>query len=331
MEIIERTIGYVKEVLGVDCNIRPLELPGLPFYILDQYQLYAGAIMSFPCVFMQPRKEEDTPAIIEKHTQAIRKAWSEGEVVYLSETIAPHNRKRLIQHKVSFIVPGNQLYIPVLGMDLREYFKKARKNINRENRLSPTAQLIILWMLLKRRNNVNEMNSAQIAKHVRCSRAAAARAYDELVNFDWAKINKTGGNQKVISFKTEGHALWQEVNQYLKSPVKKTRWVISNVKNIPALKAGEFALSEYTLMSEPDYPCYAIAASEWKSMQKTLKLEELKYPETGCFELQTWSYKPDLLAQEDCVDRLSLYLSLQNKNEPRIEKATDELIEEMKW
>lgn len=331
MKVIEKTISYVRDVLGVECNITPFELTGVPFYIRDKYQLYTGEILSLTCVFMRPRIEEDSPAMIEKHTQAIRKVWSEGEVIYLSETIAGHNRNRLIQHKVSFIVPGNQFYIPVLGIELREYFKKVRKNINIENHLSPTAQLIVLWTLLKRSSIVNEMNSTQMSKQLRCSRAAAARAYDELVNFDWAKINKTAGNQKVIRFKTEGSSLWQKVNEYMKSPVKKSRWVIGNVENIPALKAGEYALSQYTLMGEPNYPCYAIAANEWKGMQKTLELEELKYPESGCFELQTWSYNPDLLAEDDCVDLFSLYLSLQDKTDPRIEKATEELIEGIKW
>jgi hypothetical protein len=30
----------------------------------------------------------------------------------------------LIEQKVSFIVPGNQLYLPDLGLDLREYFRQ---------------------------------------------------------------------------------------------------------------------------------------------------------------------------------------------------------------
>ncbi|MCK7468892.1 MAG: hypothetical protein MZU91_12730 [Desulfosudis oleivorans] len=45
-------------------------------------------------------------------------------VVYVTRTLASYERKRLIEQKVPFLVPGNQLYLPDLGIDLREYFRK---------------------------------------------------------------------------------------------------------------------------------------------------------------------------------------------------------------
>jgi len=100
---------------------------------------------------------------------------------------------------------------------------------------------------------------------------------------------------------------------------------------LPAVVAGESALAKYTLMSEPRYPVYAIAANEWKGIQKTLQLDELTYPEPGCFALQTWRYSPDLLAEDHCVDRLSLFLSLRQESDPRIRIASDELLEQIPW
>ena len=38
--------------------------------------------------------------------------------------MASYERKRLIEQKVPSIVPGNQLYLPDLGLDLREYFRR---------------------------------------------------------------------------------------------------------------------------------------------------------------------------------------------------------------
>lgn len=39
-------------------------------------------------------------------------------VVYVTTTLASYERKRLVQQKVPFIVPGNQLYLPELAIDL---------------------------------------------------------------------------------------------------------------------------------------------------------------------------------------------------------------------
>ena len=40
-------------------------------------------------------------------------------VLYATEALASFERERLIEQKVPFVVPGNQLYLPHLGVDLR--------------------------------------------------------------------------------------------------------------------------------------------------------------------------------------------------------------------
>jgi len=42
------------------------------------------------------------------------------DVVYVRTRMTAFNRKRLIEQKVPFIVPGNQMYLPTLAIDLRE-------------------------------------------------------------------------------------------------------------------------------------------------------------------------------------------------------------------
>ena len=44
-------------------------------------------------------------------------------VVYVTEALASYERRHLIAKKVPFIVPGNQLYLPELGIDLRVPFE----------------------------------------------------------------------------------------------------------------------------------------------------------------------------------------------------------------
>lgn len=329
MNISAKTIGYVKDVLGIEFIMEPYELLGLPFYLQDGYDFYEAELLSGRCLLMQPRDQDDSPAMIEKHCQTVRKMWDKGEVVYVAEAIAPHNRKRLIQHKVSFIIPGNQLYLPVFGVALREHFRKFRHHTKNEAALSPTAQLTVLWSLLK--EPVHGINSAQMAERLNCSRMAVARAYDELSSFELASIEKSSGNQKILSIEAEQASLWQAAHKFLKTPVRKARWVKGNGEALRAPLAGESALAELTLMSEPNYVAYAITAGEWKGAQRSLQLKELKHPEPGCFQLQTWHYNPDLFAEGGIVDRLSLYLSLQNQSDPRISLATEELLEQMQW
>jgi len=329
LNVIDKAISYIGTNLGVICQAEALSLSGLPFYLQDNYRFFQTRLFDMPCLLMWAREGNASPANIEKHCQAIRNVWPEGEVVYLTEAMTAQNRSRLIQHKVSFIVPGNQMYLPVLGIDLREHFRKLRVANKAEMNLTPTAQLVVLWSLLK--ESIQGINSAQMAERLNCTRVAAARAFDELAGFDWAFIEKSRGNQKTLGFESDGRSLWQLVSEHMQNPVRKVRWVLDKHDDLPAVMAGESALAKYTLMSEPQYPVYAIAASDWNGIRKTLQLKELTYPEPGCIALQTWRYGPDLLAEGHYVDRLSLFLSLRQESDPRIKIAADELLEQISW
>lgn len=53
--------------------------------------------------------------------------------VYILQGLEAYNRKRLIQQKGPFIVPGNQLYLPDLGIDkhlsILHFFPEYSKNV----------------------------------------------------------------------------------------------------------------------------------------------------------------------------------------------------------
>ena len=88
-----------------------------------------------------------TPADIAKHIDIVRNA-THATVAFATMTISAHNRSRLIGQGVPFIVPGNQLYIPDLAIDLREHFRASRHR--QADGLSPAAQTVLFHQLPKR-------------------------------------------------------------------------------------------------------------------------------------------------------------------------------------
>ncbi len=61
-------------------------------------------------------------------------------------TLRSFERRALIEQQVAFVVPGKQLYIPELAVDLREHFKQRRTEKNcsvqqRRRRCSPRSCL----------------------------------------------------------------------------------------------------------------------------------------------------------------------------------------------
>ncbi|EFB40206.1 MULTISPECIES: hypothetical protein [Parachlamydia] len=47
-------------------------------------------------------------------------------------------------------------------------------------------------------------------------------------------------------------------------------------------------------------------------------------------ELEVWNYDPELFAKDGIVDPFSLYLSLQESKDERVEGALEEMMEKIK-
>src|SRR5690606_13812044 len=86
------------------------------------------------------------PANIARHVALVRSAV-DAIVVFAAPAASAYNRSRLIAHGVAFVVPGNQLYIPELAMDLREHFRSPRTRPT--DALSPAAQAVLFHHILR--------------------------------------------------------------------------------------------------------------------------------------------------------------------------------------
>jgi len=53
---------------------------------------------------------------------------------------------------------------------------------------------------------------------------------------------------------------------------------------------------------------------------------KLHNKEPGTLEIEVWSYAPILFAKDKLVDRLSLYLSLKESKDERVEAALEEMM-----
>lgn len=68
--------------------------------------------------------------------------------VYAAERLSFRERRALVEYKVPFVVPGNQLYLPDLGIYLREYLQRGAVGC-KAAALKPSAQAILICSLLE--------------------------------------------------------------------------------------------------------------------------------------------------------------------------------------
>ena len=84
-------------------------------------------------------------------------------------------------------------------------------------------------------------------------------------------------------------------------------------------------MGEYTMLAEPT--TQVVALSKYLTKQNQKKLNK----QYGEKKVEIWSYNPALLANGDTVDRLSLYLSLKDNPDERVQMECDTLIREIVW
>ncbi len=324
--LLSSTESYLARVLGYIGQPTPWpQASSLPVYLQERYGFECLEIARFNCVLMlQQGEETETPSVIRKHMEAVR-SKNQCPVIYVVDTITSYERQRLIEQHVPFVVPGKQMYLPPLGIDLREQFAPMHK---KAKRLGAVAQILVLREILQ--PGFCAAPSGYLADKLGYSAMTLARATTELAESELAEVERMG-REKHMAFHYRGRELWEKANKLLNNPVRKRIWIEGHDRQLPAPASGETALAHYTMMAEPRYFTLAVYAKEWPGQKELLHLNEVPghWEADSCVEL--WRYNPRLVEEGEYVDRLSLWLSLRGTRDERVEMAMDELLRDMPW
>jgi DNA-binding MarR family transcriptional regulator len=321
----EAIARYLNETLGLNVKFR--EWPGsktLPHILRDTYHFYEVKILDqWFLFFILAHDEPISPAILAK--QCI---WLEGETgkrgIFGGPALDAYTRRRLMGYKIPFIVPENQLYLPDLGIDLREYFKKQRQP---HKTLTPQAQFILLAYLLKR-PAIDQWTASNLAAVFQTTKMTMGRAIEDLSTHELIEIIPRG-RIKEVQFVDTGKELWKKALPSLSSPVYK-RLYFERFLSSDTMRSGLSALSDQTLLAEPNRKVLAISHTDWN--QKYRNSTGATIPaEDAPIEVELWRYEPKLLGVDGMVDPLSLYLSLKDEQDERVEQAREQLLKEFAW
>jgi DNA-binding MarR family transcriptional regulator len=325
-----RLVNYLESITG-----EPPDLQGesgdrfasLPLFLRDRYRLYSVRLFGRECLLAleAPDWEAGSPAEYGAHAESLRSKLGEP-VAMVIPTLPSYARNRMVRSGVPFVVPGNQMFLPFLAVDLRERF--LRPHAAPINRLTPAAQCILLYHLL--REPLDQLALREIASRVGYSAMMLTRAKDELEVAQLCESLRKG-RSIVLRFPESGRALWTRAEPLLSSPVNKTHWVRWENPGPPALAAGLTALSRRSLIEDDRVPTYALLHETYRANLEKGLFHGCPGPSEATARIESWSYNPSLLSSDQTVDRLSLYLSLRNSADERVQQQLERLIEEVKW
>ena len=285
----------------------------VPVAFSHAYHLYQAEMLGVKVVWALDSTNEFTPAQTEKAMNTISERLS-LPVILVCPDIASYNISRLVERKVDFIIPGKQMFIPSMMIDLKSV---KTKNADIMEKIHPLSQVVLLWQLEK--GGLQGMTTSEIAEKLGSSYATANRAIRWLR--EKGLVTLLGDKEKTISFYAHGKELWNKILPYLESPVEKI--VYTDEEIINGMESGVNALSAYSMINRDQQKSFAIS----KDMLKKISTNKL----FGKTKLEVWRYTPGLLAGGNVVDPLSLFLSLKDDEDERIQMELDTLIENIRW
>jgi hypothetical protein len=316
---------YLHDALGIDVTAAPW--PGanrLPHFLRERYTFARVKLLETTCLLViDTNQVEESPAAIRKHLDLLR-SKQEDEAVYVRPQVTAYNRKRLIEQKVPFIVPGNQMYLPMLAVDLREHFRRTRSALPA---FSPATQALVIHALL---NDIrDEFIPLEMARRLGYTPMTMTRAFDEL---EAAKLGvlTVRGRERCLLFPDTRQETWAKAQPFLRSPVNKRLFVRQGAQ-ISGIRAGLTALANYSMLSAPAYDTVAVTREQWKKLHDRYDTVQIPAADPDGVEIQVWSYPPALFAQKDIADPLSLYLSLKDDTDERTQGSLDEMMRNLGW
>jgi len=325
--------NYIDDLIGLRAVVKPFVMKGqLPLYLIESYEFNIVQIEQKEILILT-LKDDCIFSIgqLEKHQQYVKKLYK-NTIVFVFSQLEAYNRKRLVEHKIGFIVPFKQLYIPEFLLDFRETGLTIK---SKTKHVTPIGQLLVLLYILDKynRNNITNLSFKELASLVNVKPMEITRAAANLNELGLIEIH--GAKDKRIKFEYDRSALWHhaiEGNMFI-HPVLKTIYT-TTLPNTSVLKSNTSALPEYSDMNPSQQQYYAIDKKTYYDLKKNKDFQMNRFE--GKYGIEVWKYNPNLLSEitepEDAtVDPLSLFLALRETNDERIELALEQITDKFIW
>jgi hypothetical protein len=321
---------YIEQVIGERPATTPVSAEAvdrLPVYLGRAWDLRKVHLLGREVILALPRGGTKTGLARLAKDHAALVSGLEKEVIVAIPDIRSYERRQLVQKRLPFVAPGRQLFLPMFLADFRETFSVPAQP--KVESMSWISQLIVLRQLLN--GDAAERPLADVAETLGYTAMSVTHGVKELVTLELCtKVPK--GRAKTIQFDLESETLWQRALVHMRSPAGRRYPVVAADGVIPgAFDAGLTALSDKTDLAYNGPRMVALPNQEVRRLLSDNNLETRVDEEDAEFVVEGWSYSPQLLSSGPAVDELSLYLSLKDNSDERVQMALSDMMEQRKW
>lgn len=312
----------IKKAFGLNFQIEQIEkIKGLPLYMTSKRHFYIAKDDEVSFILVKVAENEKYGVIaLDKQRKTIEEK-SKLPVAYWFDKLSKYQRDSLVGHKIPFVADGSQLYLPFLGVAIQNKFKN--KSEVRADRMMPITQSLFLYLIYK--CNGKKVMKKEAAEYLGVTKTSITRASEQLEKMGLIK-QEMSGKEYYMWTETSGYNLFIKAKDYLINPIQTA--IITERKSITDSMpiSGETALAKYSMINPSKLRNVAMDKTTAKN-HVFEKKDERWEDNTELVRLELWKYDPKLFAKEEVVDPISLYMTLNDTEDERVEEALEEMME----
>ena len=302
-------------------NLRKMERSELKGVYTDavlSFNFFATNYKGCEFILLAPKKKDRyTPMQYSNISKRISDTLGKP-IAFLFDDLIYYERNRMLSRGVYFIVSNKYAFLPFLIINART------AEVSEKSSLTPVAQYILFYHL--QIMSLDGKTYKDIEKFVPYKYITITRAIKVLEQFSLCELRRVADGPITVHFTADERELWNKAQPYLINPIKEV-WYCDDIRADNKLCVCSYnALAHYTSLNPDHTQMFAFEKEPFKEMKNCNLLYGLNKMD-GYIKIEVWEYPP--IGPKKVVDKLSLYMTLKNDSDARVENELEIMINEL--
>ena len=313
---------YIEKILHRDVQILPYaDIRRLPLSYRSSYDLKLLTVGGQDALLAAPI--EKTPlAALRKQQHQLMVYTGLPCVLYMTD-MNYYTRDALLEEGIPFVWEEHQIYLPFIGVLLDDHKRQAIPSCAK---ISYLTQRLLLTALYQ---GWQKVTVTKASKLLTVSKMSITRCFDELEAFNVPYLT-VRSRARSITAVADKKTMWENLQGILRNPVI-TSYALKKlpVRDFPL--SGLTALAHYSMLDDGVFPVYAITKKDLHTAEISNDMLVPAGEDPACI-IQELGYQVPF-GNGDAVDPLTVVLSIseEEKMDPRVSMAIDEMLEAHVW
>lgn len=294
----------------------------LPLALAGSFEYRKATLLGETVLFMKPIGAYP----VGKMQKWMDIAWGKSgmKTVLVLADASQYTVKKLLMDRTAFMVAGRQISLPFMAMQIQRAKDIGARDIRK---FSPGTQLIYLYLLYM---DGEEFTQEDVGSALHVSPMTVVRGMNDLVSLGLVLYEMAGRTgRKKVYHRCRKKDYYHNGKPYLDNPVRGLLYVDKMPQGVEFLKSDLTALSERTMLGEPDQIRYAVYSPQRHMLDGHIVTKDRALQE-GLPIVQLMKYDVSLLGKDGLVDPITLIWGLAEADE-RVDMAVDEMMGGVEW